>query len=384
MAIELGLNEEQSMLKTMARDFLATETPKTFVRQMMDDEVGHSPELWQKMAELGWQGLVFPEEYGGAAMNFRDLTILCEEMGRAVMPGPFYSTVILVGLPILDFGTDEQKAEFLPKIANGEIVCTLAALEESGDLWADDLHFRALPSGDGYVLSGTKMFVTDAKAADYILVAARTRRTQDPEDGITLFMVNAKEWGIYINNMTVMDLTRKQYEVKFTDVPVSASNIIGELHGGWPILQQIAFKASAVLSAEMVGTGEMAMEMTVTYLKDRMQFGVVIGTFQALKHKAADMYAAMEYSRSLMEWAAECVKEDDRDAPIAVAMAKSYCGDAVKFVTDAGVQLHGGIGFTWDHDMHLYFKRGRYDDTAFGDSNYHKEWIARQLEANLM
>jgi alkylation response protein AidB-like acyl-CoA dehydrogenase len=384
MAIELGLNEEQSMLKTMARDFLATETPKTFVREMMDDEVGHSPELWKKMAELGWQGLVFPEEYGGAAMNFRDLTILCEEMGRAVMPGPFYSTVILVGLPILDFGTDEQKAEFLPKIANGEIVCTLAALEESGDLWADDLHLRALPRGDGYVLSGTKSFVTDAKAADYILVAARTRRTQNPEDGITLFMVNAKEFGIYIDNMAVMDLTRKQYEVVFTDVPVSASNIIGELHGGWPILQRIALKASAVLSAEMVGAGEMAMEMTVAYLKDRTAFGVVIGTFQALKHKAADMYAAMEYSRSLMEWAAECVKENDRDAQMAVAMAKSYCGDAVKFVTDAGVQLHGGIGFTWDHDMHLYFKRGRYNDTAFGDSNYQKEWIARKLEANLM
>jgi alkylation response protein AidB-like acyl-CoA dehydrogenase len=384
MAIELGLNEEQSMLKTMARDFLSTEAPTTFVRQMMDDEVGHSPELWQKMAELGWQGLVLPEEYGGAAMNFRDLTILCEEMGRAVMPGPFYSTVILVGLPILDFGTDEQKAEFLPKIANGEIVCTLAALEESGDLWADDLHLRALPRGDGYVLNGTKLFVTDAKAADYMLVAARTKRTENPEEGITLFMVNAKEWGIYIDNMAVMDLTRKQYEVQFTNVPVSASNIIGELHGGWPILQQIALKASAVLSAEMVGAGEMAMEMTVAYMKDRLAFGVVIGSFQALKHKAADMYAAMEYSRSLMEWAAECIKENDMDAPIAVAMAKSYCGDAVKFVTDAGVQLHGGIGFTWDHDMHLYFKRGRYNDTAFGDSNYQKEWIARRLEANLM
>ena len=225
MAIELGLNEEQSMLKTMARDFLATETPKTFVRQMMDDEVGHSPELWQKMAELGWQGLVFPEEYGGAAMNFRDLTILCEEMGRAVMPGPFYSTVILVGLPILEYGTDEQKAEFLPKIANGEIACALAALEESGDLWADDLHFRALRRGDGYVLSGTKLFVTDARAADYMLVAARTKRTDNPEEGITLFMVNAKEWGIYIENMAVMDLTRKQYEVVFTDVPVPASSI---------------------------------------------------------------------------------------------------------------------------------------------------------------
>ena len=384
MAIELGLKEEQEMLKTMARDFLANECPKTFVRQMMDDEVGHSPELWKKMADLGWQGLVFPEEYGGSAMNFRDLTILSEEMGRAVLPGPFYSTVVLVGLPIQDFGTEGQKQEFLPKIASGEIACTLAALEESGDLWAEDIKVKALQRGDEYVINGTKLFVNDARAVDYMLVAARTKRTSNPEEGITLFMVNAKEWGIYIQNLVVMDLTRKQYEVRFTNVPVSSKNIIGELHQGWPILQQIALKASAVLSAEMVGAGEMVTEMTVDYMKERVQFGVVIGTFQALKHRAADMHVLMEYSRSLMEWAAECVKEDHPDTAMAVAMAKSYCGDAIKFVTDAGVQLHGGIGFTWDHDMHLYFKRGRYNDTTFGDSNYYKELIANELEANLI
>ena len=238
------------MLKTMARDFLANESPKTFVREMMDDDVGHSPELWQKMAELGWQGLVFPEEYGGSAMNFRDLAILSEEMGRAVMPGPFYSTVVLVGLPILDYGTEEQKQEFLPKIANGEIVCTLAALEESGDLWPEDIHVKAVQRGDEYVINGTKLFVTDAKAADYMLVAARTKRTDNPEDGITLFMVNAKEWGVYCQSLVCMDLTRKQYEVRFSNVPVSAKNIIGELHQGWSVLQKIALKASAILCAD--------------------------------------------------------------------------------------------------------------------------------------
>lgn len=384
MAIEIPLKEEQVMLKKMARDFLAAESPKTYVRKMMADEVGHSPELWKKMAGLGWQGLVFPEELGGSAMSFRDLTILCEEMGRAVLPGPFYSTVILVGLPILEFGTDAQKKEFLPKIANGDLVCTLAALEESGDLYANDIHFKAKPRGAEYILNGTKLFVTDAKAADYYLLAARTRRTENPEDGITLFMVGAKEWGVYVQNMTIMDQTRKQYEVRFTNVPVSAKNIIGEVNKGWPIVQQISLKACAALSAEMVGVGETAMEMTIDYLKNRQAFGVVIGSFQALKHKAADMYVAMEYSRSLMEWASECIKENDPDAATAVAMAKANCGDAVKFVTDAGVQLHGGIGFTWDHDMHLYFKRGRYNDTAFGDGNYHKEWIARKLETNIM
>jgi alkylation response protein AidB-like acyl-CoA dehydrogenase len=384
MAIEIPLKEEQVMLKKMARDFLATESPKAFVRKMMADDVGHDIDLWKKMAGLGWQGLVFPEEYGGSAMTFRDLAILSEEMGRAVLPGPFYSTVILVGLPLLDFGTEEQKKEFLPKIANGDIACTLALLEESGDLYADDLHVKAQRRGNEYVISGTKLFVTDAKAADYMLVAARTKRTPNPEEGITLFMVNAKAWGIYVKSMTVMDQTRKQYEVRFTNVPVSAANIVGELDKGWPILQQIALKASAILSAEMVGVSEMAAEMTIDYLKNRQAFGVVIGTFQALKHKAADMYVANEYSRSLMEWACECIKENSEDAEMAVAMAKSYCGDSVKFVTDGGIQLHGGIGFTWDHDMHLYFKRGRYNDIAWGDSNVQKEFIAKKLETNIM
>ena len=384
MAIEIPLKEEQVMLKKIARDFLATETPKTYVRKMMADEVGHSPELWKKMAELGWQGLVFPEEFGGSAMSFRDLTILCEEMGRAVLPGPFYSTVILTGLPILEFGSEAQKKEYLPKIANGDVAGTLAVLEESGDLYADDIHFKAQKRGNEYILNGTKLFVTDAKAADYMLVAARTKRTPNPEEGITLFLVNAKQWGIYAKNMNIMDQTRKQYEVRFTNVPVPESSILGELNNGWQILKQIELKACAALSAEMVGVGEMAMEMTVDYLKNRQQFGVVIGTFQSLKHIAADMYVAMEYSRSLMEWACECIKESNDDAPMAVAMAKSYCGDSVKFVTDAGVQLHGGIGFTWDHDMHLYFKRGRFDDSAFGDSNVQKDWIANKLEENIM
>jgi alkylation response protein AidB-like acyl-CoA dehydrogenase len=384
MAIEIPLKEEQVMLKKMARDFLATEAPKTFVRKMMADEVGYDKDLWNKMAGLGWQGLVFPEEFGGSAMSFRDLSILSEEMGRAVLPGPFYSTVILVGLPLLEFGTEAQKKEFLPKIANGDIACTLAVLEESGDLYADDLHFKAQRRGNEYVLNGTKLFVTDAKAADYMLVAARTKRTPNPEEGITLFQINAKTWGIWIKNMNVMDQTRKQYEVRFANVAVPASNIVGELDKGWPIIQKIAMKAKAILSAEMVGVSEMAAEMTVDYLKNRQAFGVVIGTFQALKHKAADMYVANEYSRSLMEWACECIKENSEDAEMAVAMAKSYCGDSVKFVTDAGVQLHGGIGFTWDHDMHLYFKRGRFNDTAFGDSNVQKDWIASKLESNIM
>ncbi|MCK4722018.1 MAG: acyl-CoA/acyl-ACP dehydrogenase, partial [Dehalococcoidia bacterium] len=213
--MEFSLNEEQEMLKSMARDFLANECPKTLVREMMEDEVGHSPELWKKMADVGWLGLILPDEYGGTGMNFRDLTILCEEMGRAMLPGPFVSTLLLAGVPILTGGTEEQKKEYLPKIANGELVLTLAVLEKDGDLWPEGVHLKATQQGDDYIIDGTKLFVPDAKAADYILVAARTKRSADPEEGITLFLVDTREWGIYATPLKTMDETRKQYEVIF-------------------------------------------------------------------------------------------------------------------------------------------------------------------------
>ena len=381
MAIEYGLNEEQEMLKTMARDFLANECPSTHVRELMEDETGFDPELWKKMAEVGWLGLVFPEEYGGSGMNFRDLTILMEEMGRAVLPGPFVSTLLQVGMPVLAYGTEEQKNEILPKIASGEAVCTFAALEEDGDWWADSINIRADYRGGQYVINGAKLFVPDAKVADYMLVAARTKRTENPEEGITLFLLDTKEvWGTMSVPLKLMDETRKQYEVVFLNVPAQTSSILGELHQGWPIIKQMALNTTAALCAEMVGAGEKVLEMTVEYLKERIAFGVPIGSFQALQHRAADMVIGLEYSRSLMEWAAETIKENDPDAATAVAMAKSFCGDTCKKVVAEGIQMHGGIGFTWDHDMHLYFKRVWADDNAFGDSNYQREVVAKKLD----
>ena len=381
MAVEFGLNEEQEMLKTMARDFLENECPKTYVREMMEDATGHTPDLWKKMAEVGWQGLVIPEEYGGAGMNFRDLSILFEEMGRAMMPGPFLSTVLLAGVPILEAGSDEQKQEYLPKLANGEAVFTLAVLEADGDFWAEGVQMKAGRRGDEFIINGSKLFVPDAKAADYMLVAARTKRSDNPEEGITLFMVDAKEWGIYVAPLEAMDQTRKQYEVTFRNVPVGLKNVIGEVDGGWPILEKMAVMASAALCAEMVGGGEWVRDTTVEYAKERIAFGVPIGSFQAIKHKCANMHTALEYARSLMEAAAEAIKENDPGAPLAVSMAKAFCGDTYKFVTNEGVQIHGGIGFTWEHDMHLYFKRARGSDTAFGDGNYHRELVAQALDA---
>jgi len=378
--MEFSLNEEQEMLKTMARDFLENECPKTLVREMMEDGVGHSPELWKKMAEVGWLGLILPEEYGGSGMNFRDLAVLCEEMGRAVMPGPFVSTLLMAGLPILNAGTEEQKQELLPKIANGEAVFTLAVTEEDGDFWAEGVQLKATRSGGDYILDGTKYFVPDAKAADYILVAARTRRSANPEEGITLFLVDTSEWGVYVAPLKSMDETRKQYELVLTRVAVPSKYVLGEVDKGWPVLQDMALKASAALCAEMVGGCDWILETTVNYAKERVQFGVSIGSFQIIKHKCADMYSALEYARSLMEAAAEAIREGNPDAPVLVSMAKANCADAYRLIADHGVQVHGGIGFTWDHDMHLYFKRARADDVAFGDSNYHRELIAQSLD----
>jgi len=332
------------------------------------------------MAELGWLGLTLPEEFGGAGMSFRDLAILCEEMGRALLPAPYLSTVIFGAMLINAYGTEEQKKEWLPKIVNGDAVFTPLILEEDGDFWAGGINMRATRRNGEFSLTGTKLFVTDAKAANYFLVAARNEKSGNPEEGITLFIVDASEWGVYIKKLETMDLLRKQFEVQLTRVAVPAKNIIGEIGKGWPILKEISVKAVAVLCAEMIGGMEWVLDTTVAYAKDRIAFGVPIGSFQIIKHKCADMKSALEYSRSLMEWAVEAIKDNDADVPIAVSMAKAYCGDNYRFMTNHGVQIHGGIGFTWDHDMHLYFKRARSSDTAFGDANYHRELLAKQFD----
>lgn len=377
--MDFGLNEEQEMLKTMARDFFTNECPKTHVKEMMDDEKGYSPELWKKMAELGFLGLVIPEEYGGTGGNFIDLMVLMQEMGRAVLPSPFISTVLLAGIPLLAAGTEEQKKEFLPKIAAGDVILALALSEPNGDLGADAIEIEAVAEGNDYIINGTKLFVLDAAAANHILCATRTKRTKDPEEGITLFLIDAKADGVHVTSLKTMDETRKQCEVLFKNVKVPAKSMVGELHQGWPILKKTLNQATAMLCGEMVGGLDTVMEMTLDYAKQRIQFGVPIGSFQAIKHKFADMLIQVEYARSLTYYAAWTVDQDIPDSPVAVSTAKSWCGDAYKHVTNEGVQIHGGIGFTWDHDMHLYFKRARFSDTAFGDSTYHRELIAQSL-----
>jgi alkylation response protein AidB-like acyl-CoA dehydrogenase len=376
MDFELG--EEQVMLKTSARDFLEKECPKKLVRDMMEDERGYVPELWKKMADLGWLGLTFPEEYGGADSSFLDLAVLMEECGRALLPAPFIPTVVLAGHPILAAGSEEQKQQFLPLIANGDMILTLAFVEPSGSLEASGVTVKGTPSGENFIINGTKLFVPDAHVADYLLCATRTKDSSDEEEGITLFLVDAKADGIQIEVLKTMT-GEKQCEVVFNNVVVPKHNILGEMDVGWTIMKRVLDEAVVAEAARMTGGARWVLETSIEYAKERIAFGRPIGTFQAIQHKLADMALDVEGATSIMYYAAWTVSENDPEMTLAASMAKAWCGEAYKYATFDGIQIHGGIGFTWDHDMHLYFKRAKAAEVAFGDCDYHREKVAQIL-----
>ncbi len=376
--MDFGLGEEQVMLKTSARDFLEKECPKTLVRDMMEDEKGYSPELWKKMADQGWLGLAIPEEYGGAGMTFLDLTVLMEEMGRALVPGPFVTTVVLSGRPIAAAGTEEQKKQFLSKIASGDMIVSLAFTEPNASLEASGITVEATPAGEDFIIEGTKLFVPDAQVADYLLCVARTRDGANKEDGITLFLVDATTAGIHTEVLKTLT-GEKQCEVIFRNVAVPGSNILGELHQGWPIIQRLLEEARVAECAWTIGGARWVLETSVAYAKERVQFGVPIGSFQAIQHKCVDMAIEVEGATSITYYAAWAVTENDAEIALATSMAKAFCSDIYKHVGAEGIQVHGGIGFTWDHDMHLYYKRAKTSEVTFGDGDYHREEVAKLL-----
>ncbi|OGO36837.1 MAG: hypothetical protein A2147_10150 [Chloroflexi bacterium RBG_16_57_8] len=372
------LDEEQVMLRTSARDFLEEECPKKLVRTMMEDEKGYSPELWKKTADLGWLGLTFPEEYGGVGSSFLDLVVLLEECGRALLPAPLIPTVVLGAHPILAAGTGEQKDRFLPHIAGGEMVLTLAFLEASAGLEASDVTVAATPSGDRFVINGTKLFVPFAHVADYLLCVTRTKESPNKEEGVTLFLVDARTEGIRIETLKTMT-GEKLCEVVFKNVAVPEENMLGELDKGWPLMKRLLVEAQVAECAWMTGGARWAMETSIDYAKTRIAFGRPIGSFQAIQHKLADVAVAVEGATSIVYYAAWTIMEHHPEMAIAASMAKSWCSEAYKQAAFAGVQIHGGIGYTWDHDMHLYLKRAKACEVAFGDSDYHREKVAQML-----
>ena len=373
--MDFDFNEVQEMLRKDSRRFLTEKCTKAYVRKMEEDEKGFTPDLWKEMAGLGWMGLVFPEKYGGLEMSFLELTVLLEEMGRACLPGPFFSAVFLGGLPILEAGTEEQKQEFLPKIAGGDMIVTTALTEPSGTYDPAGIELKATAHGDHYILEGTKLFVTDAHVADYMIVAART--AADKTKGITLFLVDAKSPGLKVSMLKTI-ASDKQGEVVFDKVSVPKKNILGKLNEGWPLIERLMQLAAAGKCAEMVGGAQQVLEMTVEYAKQRVQFGKPIGSFQAVQHHCANMATDVEGSRFITYQVAWMLSEN-MACTKEIAMAKAWVSDAYRRVVSLGHQVHGGIGFTKDHDMQLYFRRGKAAEAIFGDADLQREMVACQL-----
>ncbi len=377
--MDLGLSEEQELLRNFAREFLENECPEKLVRDMEEDETGHSPELWKGMVEQGWQGLVIPPEYGGSGMTYVDLIILLEEFGRAVVPGPFIPTVVGGAIPILEIGSEEQKKEFLPKIAAGELLMTMAFTEPTARFDGEGVELEAKAEGDSFVLNGTKLFVRDSHVSDYMVVVARTKKGAKPEDGITLFLVDSKSPGI-THTLLKTIASDKQTEVKFENVKVPKANVLGAVDKGWDPLKKAMLKATVAECAYLVGLAQMDFEISVNYAKERVQFGRPIGSFQAIQHKCADMVTDVDGARFIMYKAAWSVGEDEPEAEMDVHMAKAWCSEATRRVVAHGQQIHGGIGFTKDYKLQLYFRRQKAAELAWGDADYHRELVADGLK----
>jgi len=375
--MDLDLTEEQEMLRSSARDFLTKECPKTLVRQLEEDEKGYSPELWSKMAELGWMGLVFPEEYDGMGMDFLDLIILLQEMGRNIVPGPFFSTVITGSLPILFAGTEEQKKKFLPKVAAGDIVLTMALTEPSAEWDASGVQTKATAQGDSFIINGTKLFVENAHIADYLVCAVRTKETANPEEDISLVIVDTKSSGIKCEVMPTIGAD-KLCEVVFKNVTVPKRNILGEVNKGWATIAKTIQYATIAKCAEMVGGAEASLDMTLSYVKEREQYGRPIGSFQVIQHYCANMWTNVATSRNLLYQTAWKVSEGIA-TPGDVAITKGWINEAYKFVTERAVQCHGAIGTTRDHDIGLYYRRAKSTELAFGDIDFQREIVAEHI-----
>lgn len=375
--MDFSLSEEQEMLKKSARDFLNAECPKSLVRKLEESELGYSPELWKKMAELGWTGLAIPEKYGGAGLSLLDLGVLFEEFGRAATPGPMFCTTALGALPILDWGTEEQRRAFLPRIAAGELILTMALAEPEVNEDPRFVATYAAQHGDSFVINGTKLFVPYAHIADYMLVVARTKGAPGDDKGITIFIIDTKAQGIKLTLLTTI-AADKQFEVRFEKTTPSQKDILGSLHNGLSPLKESLKKATALQCAIMVGGAQQELEMTAEHTKNRVQFDRPIGTFQAVQHRLADMFIDVNGARWTAYQAIWRLSEGlpaDRE----VAIAKAFANISCERVAFGAQQLHGGLGVDKDYDLHFYFRRAKAFALTLGSTPFH----LRTLEADI-
>jgi len=375
--MDFYFTEEQKILRETARDFLSSHCPSSLVLEMEKDEKGYTPELWRKMAELGWMALVIPEEYEGVGGDFLDLVVMLEEMGRACLPGPFFSTVI-GSFGIIESASQHQMREYLPKVAAGDLKLTLAHTEPGYTRYDPFLvEVTASAEGDDYLIKGTKLFVSDAQVADCMICVARTKGEKYSSDGISLFIIDTKSEGIKARAIKTI-AGDKQYEVLFDNVRVTGENLLGELHRGGKYLERVLQKAIVGKCAEMLGGAQKVLEMASAYAKEREQFGKQIGSFQAVQHHCANMLMDVEGSRYITYKTAwmlgkgiPCAKE--------VAAAKAWVGDSFKRVVGLGHQVLGATGYIVEHDMPIYSRRAKTAEMVYGDSNYCRQVVAREL-----
>ena len=369
--MDLGFTTEQEMLRETAAKFFANECPFDVVRELEESEDGFSPNLWKKMAELGWLGVLFPEKYGGYEGEFIDIVIIMEEMGRAAFPSPFLSTVIECGLVIIEGGSEEQKKDLIGKIAEGDMIMALAQYEEEVSYNASGIKLEAKLSGDQYVLNGKKMFVMDANIADKLIVVSRT------EAGITLLLVDAKDSGITCNKMPTIGMDNN-CELIFNDVKVSKSDIIGEPGKGWEILEKMFLKAIVAKCAEMVGACKVSIDMTAEYSKERVQYGQPIGGYQILQHYMANMLLGYDTSFNYL-YKVTWMIDQGKDCALEVSALKAQLNEKLKFITERAVQIHGGVGTTREFDIGLFYRRAKSHEYILGDTDYHYEQVAKGL-----
>ena len=367
----LILNEEQQSLKDIAKEFLQKNAPVTHFREIRDtnNELGYDEVLWKEMVNLGWSGILIPEEYGGFDFGMVGMGSIFEEMGKTLTPSPLFATGVLGASLISIGGNDSQKQTLLPKIVEGSLTTALA-LEENNRHSPNVISTSATKSGENYEISGEKTFVIDGHSANLLIVAARTEGSIDDESGITLFMLDPKTDGLEITKTSMVD-SRNSAQVKLRNVVVSSSDILGGLNNGSGILENVLDRAQIAISAEMLGNASQAFQITLEYIKERKQFGAVIGTFQALQHRAAEMYSEIELTKSSVIAACNAVDENSNDLKRMASLAKYKAGETNHLVTNEAIQMHGGVGVTDEYDVGLYLKRARVTEQIFGNSEYH-------------
>ena len=376
----LILNEEQQSLKDIAKEFLQKNAPVTHFREIRDteNELGYDEKLWKDMVDLGWSGILVPEEYGGFDFGMVGMGSIFEEMGKMLTPSPLFATGVLGASLITLGGSNSQKQNYLPQIVDGSITTALA-VEESNRHSLSQINTQAIKEGADYKITGDKKFVIDGHSASLLIVAARTGGKEGDLSGITLFLIDPQSTGVTITKTSMVD-SRNSANISFDGVIVSSESILGEENSGSGILEQVVDRAQVAISAEMLGNASQAFDLTLAYLKERKQFGSLIGTFQALQHRAAEMYSELELTKSSVIAACVAVDENSNDLTRMASLAKFKAGETNHLVTNEAVQMHGGVGVTDEYDVGLYLKRARVTEHIFGNAEYHLDRYASLSE----